>query len=64
MCKFYEYSVLEVELLHLSHCITAINRYEFGFLAWLPIPLLHIRPWIVISLKLTTELVVCSGKCV
>ena len=28
------------------------------------IPLLHTRPWTVISLKLTTELVICSGKCV
>ena len=59
MCKFYEYSVPEVEVLNLSHRVTAIHRYEFGFHS-----LLHIRPWIVISLKLTTELVICSGKCV
>ena len=31
MCKFYEYSVPEVELLRLSHRVTAIHRYEFGF---------------------------------
>ena len=38
MCKFYEYSVLEVEVAvavkrsdKLSHCVTAIHRYEFGF---------------------------------
>ena len=38
MCKFYEYSVLEVEVAvavktsdKLSHRVTAIHRYEFGF---------------------------------
>ena len=31
MCKFYEYSVLEVELQLLSLCVTTIHRYEFGF---------------------------------
>ena len=40
MCKFYEYSVdlnvlqysvPEVEFLHLLHRVTAIHRYEFGF---------------------------------
>ena len=31
MCKFYEYSVLEVELQRLSLCVTTIHRYEFGF---------------------------------
>ena len=50
MCKFYKYSVLEVELTFLSLRVTAIH-YD-------------IRPWIVISLKLPTELVIFSGKCV
>ena len=38
MCKFYEYSVLEVEVAvavkrsdKLSHRVTAIHRYGFGF---------------------------------
>ena len=31
MCKFYDYSVLEVELQHLPLRVTAIHRYEFGF---------------------------------
>ena len=31
MCKFYKYSVPEVEVLNLPHRVTAIHRYEFGF---------------------------------